>query len=283
MLSMLVRLLEVCIFSVSLSALFVSTGLASKGDVSQTSRADAALIANAAPIAHTMQRMQWSLVSPPNLFQHQQHVQKLLPTPSSMDSSTHAKQQAKHLRTTLVAKAPRAFPERQDRTPQTQQCKTTKACEMSPESEDLVKMLHQIFGISSLVLLTATVVIGQINAIDFFQGRLSPQGMLWAHRGLSIATAVAYGGARVLAWLLPTHQYDDDDDGGGGFDSAKAHNVLSWMHGIGMIALIVGGVINARVIPSSTDAKIAMTVGHLAAGYFTWGTLASAAIVITFF
>jgi hypothetical protein len=76
-------------------------------------------------------------------------------------------------------------------------CSPGKRCAMDEKSEELVKALHQIFGIGSLVLLTATVILGQINAIDFMEGRLSSQAMLWAHRGLAIATAVAYGGARV--------------------------------------------------------------------------------------
>lgn len=160
-------------------------------------------------------------------------------------------------------------------------CSSATPCKMDEKSEELVKTLHQIFGIGSLVLLTATVILGQINAIDFMEGRLSPQAMLWAHRGLAIATAVAYGGARVLAWIIPSQK--EEGGSGKGFDSAKAHNILSWLHGIGMIALVVGGILNRVIIPSSTDAKIAMTVSHLGIGYFTWVTLSAAAVVITFF
>lgn len=218
-------------------------------------------------------RYRWSLVYPPSLFSP-----TLSTTPSLAPSQTLL---AKHVPAPLV-ESPKAPKQSETNTEEnTSTCSNQKSCKMDEKSEELVKFLHQIFGIGSLVLLTATVVLGQINAIDFFEGRLSSQTMLWVHRGLAIATAVAYGGARVLAWVLPREPGEKSE--GGGFDSAKAHNILAWLHGIGMIALIVGGVLNRVIIPSSTDAKIAMTVGHLAAGYFTWATLSAAAVVITFF
>ncbi|MCB9637957.1 MAG: hypothetical protein H6727_03520 [Myxococcales bacterium] len=216
-------------------------------------------------------RYRWSLVYPPSLFS------PTVPTTSSFSPSQVLT--AKHTSSPIIPKAPKQS--NAIDTKNTSVCTNSQHCKMDEKSEELIKVLHQIFGIGSLVLLTATVVIGQINAIDFFEGRLSSQTMLWVHRGLAIATAVAYGGARVLAWILPREPGEASE--GGGFDSAKAHNILSWLHGIGMIALIVGGVLNRVIVPSSTDAKIAMTVGHLAAGYFTWATLSAAAVVITFF
>ncbi len=218
----------------------------------------------------------WSLVRPPSLVS---------PT-VSMKPAFAPTHQTLIAQSSSIIEAPTA-PNAERRTKQTAKsssrsaCSPGKRCAMDEKSEELVKVLHQIFGIGSLVLLTATVILGQINAIDFMEGRLSSQAMLWAHRGLAIATAVAYGGARVLAWIMPSEK--EEGGSGKGFDSAKAHNVLSWLHGIGMIALIVGGVMNRLIIPSSTDAKIAMTVSHLGIGYFTWVTLSAAAVVITFF
>ena len=218
---------------------------------------------------------QWSLVKPPDLFARPKRA-SLMPTTGVL-----AEQAA---RPQLVAKAPKPHPTEEGGESKVNSsaasCSQTRRCDGDENSEALVKLLHQIFGIGSLVLMTATMIIGQINAVDFFEGRLSSQPMLWAHKGLALATAITYGGARVLAWVMPTIPEEGDSKG---FDSAKAHRILGWLHGIGMIALIVGGVINARLIPSSTEMKVAMTAGHLAAGYFTWASLSAAAVVITFF
>lgn len=143
---------------------------------------------------------------------------------------------------------------------------------------------HQITGISSLVLLAATVVIGQINAVDFFQNRLTGLPMIWTHRVLTMGTSVAYLGARILAWLLPSLATADESGGKyEGFDSAKSHRILAWVHGFGMVGLIATGIINAHLVPSFTLAKTILTASHLVLGYVTLAALTAAAIIISFF
>lgn len=152
------------------------------------------------------------------------------------------------------------------------------------EGQQRLAFWHQMLGIGTLVLLAATVVIGTINSVDFFSGRLSSQPMLWTHRILAISTSTFYLGARILAWMIPSseakgQEYQND----GSFDSAKWHRLLAWIHGIGMLALIAGGMINTYAIPSYTPAKTAFTVGHLVSGYVTLAALTGAFVVITFF
>jgi hypothetical protein len=165
------------------------------------------------------------------------------------------------------------------------------------EQHQQMSMWHQIFGYTTLALLAATVVIGQINALDFLDGRLSPQGMLWTHRLLSIGTSATYLSAGVLGWIFALTKKvkkkmsgdddddddDDDDKKSGGFDSSKWHGILAWIHGIGMLGLVAGGVMNAHLIPSDTIGKTAFTVSHLAVGYITLAALATAMVMINFF
>lgn len=156
--------------------------------------------------------------------------------------------------------------------------------ELKEERRAAMASWHQILGFSTLALLAATVVVGQINAVDFLDGRLSGQPMIWAHRVLAVGTGTSYLATGILGWMFPfMREKDDDDDSDGGFDSSKWHGALAWVHGIGMLLLNFGGIFNAHLIPSDTDAKIAFTVSHLALGYITLAALAAAAILISFF
>lgn len=169
--------------------------------------------------------------------------------------------------------------------------------DLKEERRAQMVLWHQILGYATLAFMAATVVIGQINAVDFFDKRLSSQSMLWAHRILSIGTSATYIGAGVLGWTFAlTKEKDDDDDDDKDdddddddkdddkeFDSSKWHRILAWIHGFGMLGLAVGGALNAHVIPSDTIGKSVFTVSHLAIGYITLAALAAAMILISFF
>lgn len=217
------------------------------------------------------QRLQWALVSP---------MYGLLPTPSSTKPRVAAVPK-------LAPDTPTtSSPSNIDLTPDTKKrllvAEKKTAEELREEWRQRIALWHQALGIGAMILMAATVILGQINVIDFLEDRLSPQPMLWAHRIAAIGTTVSYSGARILAWMLPKPEADDDYQSEG-FDSAKVHGLLSWIHGIGMLALLVGGIINARAIPAYTVGKKIFTVSHLVGGYVTLVSLAGAFIVISFF
>ena len=163
-----------------------------------------------------------------------------------------------------------------------------------------VSLAHQILGIASMVTLASAVVVGQINMLDSFNNRLSDQSMLWIHRGTVIGTSATYLGARILAWMMPSLSSsaggdgdldggeEDDEEGGSeegtaSFDSSKWHRILAWIHGFGMLGVIITGLISARLTPGATTAKLAVNISHLTLGYVTLGALTGAFVVITFY
>lgn len=230
------------------------------------------------PVVPMWQRAQWSLVDP--VFRAKRKGQKRRVALADVKKSLlrpkgkvplHLKQGYQVDETALDKDRPRWVAE-----------KLTKE-EMAEKRREKLANAHQILGYTTLALLTATMVLGQINAVDFLSNRLSSQPMLWSHRVLSIATTATYLSTFILAMMMRRPPDEDGDEGYEGFDSSRWHRILAWIHGIGMSLLVLGGILNAHIIPSNTIGKTIFTVSHLAIGYVTWLSLGAASIIITFY
>ncbi|TNE44313.1 MAG: hypothetical protein EP343_31685 [Deltaproteobacteria bacterium] len=230
------------------------------------------------PVVPMWQRAQWSLVDP--VFRATRKTNKRRVALADVKKSLvrpkgkvplHLKQGYQVDETALDRDRPRWVAE-----------KLTKE-EIAEKRREKLASAHQILGYTTLALLTATMVLGQINAVDFLSNRLSPQPMLWSHRVLSIATTATYLSTFILAMLMRRPPDEDADSGYEGFDSSRWHKILAWIHGIGMSLLVLGGILNAHIIPSNTIGKTIFTVSHLAIGYVTWLSLGAASIIITFY
>ncbi len=225
----------------------------------------------ARPIIPLWQRTQWTLVSPVFSSEHAVKKKVALATPA-LERASKPRDLRPKLQESELQK-PHLLAEKKN------------AEEIREEKREKLSPIHQIFGFTTLGLLAATMVIGQINAVDFLSGRLSSQPMIWSHRILSIATTTSYLTTLILALFLSSlsSKDKDDDDSGSGFDSFKWHRALAWVHGIGMALLVLGGIFNAHLIPSNTIGKTIFTVSHLAVGYTTLVSLGAATIMISFF
>ncbi len=230
------------------------------------------------PVVPMWQRAQWSLVDP--VFRATRKTNKRRVALADVKKSLvrpkgkvplHLKQGYQVDETALDKDRPRWVAE-----------KLTKE-EIAEKRREKLASAHQILGFTTLALLTATMVLGQINAVDFLSNRLSPQPMLWSHRVLSIATTATYLSTFILAMLMRRPPDEDADKEYSGFDSSRWHKILAWIHGIGMSLLVLGGILNAHIIPSNTIGKTIFTVSHLAIGYVTWLSLGAASIIITFY
>lgn len=229
------------------------------------------------PVMPMWQKMQWSLVSPVFGAQKSKKSQKV--AVAAVGKGTKAGKTSQDLRPKgktdvddnfVAHEKPRRVAAKMD------------AEELAEKRQAQLAQWHQIMGFTTLALLTATMVLGQINAVDFLNNRLSSQPMLWSHRIFSIATSATYLSTLIMA-LLFRKQPDVAGYESKGFDSSKWHKILAWIHGIGMALLVLGGVLNAHLIPSNTVGKLAFTVSHLAIGYTTWLSLGAATIIISFF
>lgn len=233
------------------------------------------------PVVPMWQRAQWSLVDPVFRARRKKKLRKvaLVDVKKAMVQPKKKSKTPLHLNpgyqvdeTSIEQEKPRWVAE-----------KLTKE-ELAEQRQAKLANAHQILGFTTLALLTATMVLGQINAVDFLSNRLSPQPMIWSHRILSIATTTTYLSTFIMAMLFRKEKDEEgDDEGYGGFDSSKWHRILAWIHGIGMSLLVLGGILNAHLIPSNTIGKTIFTVSHLALGYVTLVSLGAATIIISFY
>lgn len=141
-----------------------------------------------------------------------------------------------------------------------------------------LSLWHKIAAFTTLASMTATIVVGDVNALQTFEYRLPSQTMLWLHRGLAVGTSTVFLGASLFRWLEPSAYYLKRR-------SPRLNfwlKLLSWVHVIALVGVVTTGLLNARVIPNATPGKLAMTATHMVFGYTSWGALA-AATTITFF
>lgn len=225
------------------------------------------------PVIPMWQKMQWSLVSPMPVAgkKSTRNVAAVTAPTRSKKVQDLRPQRSSDVNDNAVAhEKPRRVVAKMDEE------------ELAEQRQARLSQWHQIMGFTTLALLTATLVLGQINAVDFLSNRLSPLPMIWSHRILSITTSATYLSTLIMALLFRKTQAVEGYESRG-FDSSKWHKILAWIHGIGMALLVLGGVLNAHLIPSNTIAKTAFTVSHLAIGYTTWLSLGAATIIISFF
>lgn len=137
---------------------------------------------------------------------------------------------------------------------------------------------HQGFALTSLGLLTAQNIIGQI-----LYSRLQSVGggptadLQQMHRMLAYATFGTYAVAAPLAIFAPAGQVE-----GSGIDAVDIHRGLALVHGTGMAIMPWFGMYVAGERQRGADFERIerLRKGHLAAGHITWAALAGAALVI---
>lgn len=142
------------------------------------------------------------------------------------------------------------------------------------------KMLlsHQVLGFSTLGVMAATLIIGQLNYVarygDFHQGRDYDRFQL-AHIGLASASSVMFTGLGILGVAAP-NPYPKPIRA----DSALFHKVAMALATAGMVTQLVLGPITTAYEGSLKQRDLAL--GHVITGYATWGFMAAGIIAYTF-
>jgi hypothetical protein len=110
-------------------------------------------------------------------------------------------------------------------------------------------------------------------------------GTPWVHVTSASITTTLYAGTFLLSLLMPDP--NDADEGPGTFaEHLRIHEVLRWIHSIGMLAQIVIGALLSNGVfgdrANHFDTMQAMATVHQAIGWTTWGALTGAAAVMLF-
>jgi hypothetical protein len=163
--------------------------------------------------------------------------------------------------------------------------------------------LHRIFGITTWVAMTATIVTGTMsyyNMYGFFDGQGDNpcvtgdaiggdggcDGMRTIHAVSAGLTTVAYATTFTLALMMPDP--DDLSEGKGEFASTlRLHKTLRWVHFGGMVAQALIGIVmanNLLGLDRANDYGTLQALGtvHLASGLVTYGALTWAGALMTF-
>jgi hypothetical protein len=153
---------------------------------------------------------------------------------------------------------------------------------------------HQGMAIASWAVMTVNIAVGSAQYANrvlgaFIPGR-GPRTVQVMHKVTSYTTGGLYLGTGILAWLSPPpiRRPMQAEAGVKKKDSSKLHRTLSIVHGAGMAALVVGGILNSYLLsqvnqPWASDAWIAASTVHLAAGYATYALTTAAGVAILFF
>lgn len=138
-----------------------------------------------------------------------------------------------------------------------------------------VLTLHQGFGFTTLALLAATLVIGQLNYLDKYgggdlTGRYQPY-----HLTLGITSTAMFTATATLALIAPNpfkKEYKAD--------RAMLHKVMMTLATAGMVAQMVMGPITSRLDGNLNQRN--MAIGHLVTGYATWAFMATGMLAFVF-
>ena len=173
-------------------------------------------------------------------------------------------------------------------------------------TEDVVRrrdlgQIHRAMGIATWIAMTGNLVIGMMQYSDLYgfgvgqdanpcasgQGLVLNQcyGDPWAHIVSATLTTTLYSGTFILSLVMPDP--NEADQGPGVFaEHLRIHEVLRWIHAIGMVyqvvigALLSNGVFGDRA--NNYDVLQAMAAVHQTIGWVTWGALTGAAAVMLF-
>lgn len=164
-----------------------------------------------------------------------------------------------------------------------------------------IGQVHRALGIATWIAMTANLVIGMMQYSDLYgfgAGQdqnpcASGHGLVlnecydypWAHIISATTTSVLYGGTFILSLVMPDP--NDASSGNGEFaQRLRIHEVLRWIHGIGMLAqIVIGAMLSNGVFGDrANDYNTLQVVAdiHQAIGWVTWGALTGAAAVMLF-
>jgi hypothetical protein len=165
---------------------------------------------------------------------------------------------------------------------------TASVAKSSPADERLVesaakrrRMLktHQALGLTTLGLMAATTIVGQLNYSDLYSPHHAGTGnYIWPHRLLAYSTALSFGAAGGFALLSP-----ESTDEHPGFDTTDMHKIFVGGATLGMLTQIGLGFVTARYAESGNPKDLSrMARYHQISGYATTGLLSAAAITWVF-
>ena len=122
---------------------------------------------------------------------------------------------------------------------------------------------HQALGLTLLPVLTATVVLGQINYNDVIHGR-STGSYQTPHLALAGASAALFAATAIAALSAPEPMGERK-----GFDTVKFHKAAMFVAALAMAAQVGLGVAARR--DRGTQSEAGLAKAHLALGYSTLG------------
>lgn len=137
---------------------------------------------------------------------------------------------------------------------------------------------HQAFGLTTLGLLAASSVVGQLNYNDTYGAKPAGTGnYLWPHRALTYTATLTFGATATLALAAPNKPEER------GFDTTTAHKLAVGGASLGMLSQVALGFATARYAGAGHPRDLSkMARAHQIIGYTTTGLLAVAATVWVF-
>jgi hypothetical protein len=164
-----------------------------------------------------------------------------------------------------------------------------------------IGQVHRALGIATWFAMTANLVIGMLQYYDLYgfgagqngnpcatgQGRTLDEcsGVPYVHVVSASLTSGLYGATFLLSLVMPDP--NQASEGPGQFaERLRIHEVLRWIHLVGMAAqIVVGAMLSNDVFgdrANNYDVMQAMATVHNAIGVVTWGALTGAAAIMLF-
>lgn len=141
-----------------------------------------------------------------------------------------------------------------------------------------VLLAHQVVGFATLALMTATVIVGQVNYVARYGGLANGADYdryQAAHLGLSISTSALFTSLGVLGLAAP-NPYPKPIK----FDTALVHKVAMALATAGMVTQLILGPITTAYEGRIEQRNLAL--GHVIAGYATWGFMTAGVLAYVF-
>lgn len=136
--------------------------------------------------------------------------------------------------------------------------------------------VHQLLGFTTLALMTASVVAGQVLLNDYDALRFEEaQRMRQTHRTLSIVTFGTYMATAAMPTFAPPPLIRRDE-----WSTVTTHKLFAALHLTGMVAQPILAMLAANA--SNLEQVRALRRVHQVVGYITLVALAAAMMVITF-
>ena len=164
-----------------------------------------------------------------------------------------------------------------------------------------IGQIHRALGIATWIAMTGNLIIGMMQYSDRYGFGAGQEGnpcttghgvilnecsgTPWAHVISATVTSVLYGGTFLLSLIMPDP--NQASEGNGAFaEHLRIHEVLRWIHSIGMLAqIVIGAMLSNGVFgdrANSYGTMEAVAAVHQTIGWVTWGALTGAAAVMLF-